>query len=629
MNKLFLQISVLSLILLFATACGKKQKLQSPNDKLEINLDYSKINQPNQFAFQVYFINNNKAVEALSVNKIGVSFADSTGIDLTYTGEMTTRPIIEDYDMLVGKKSHCHNEANEYTLAFTDKQSNNVNLVIRLYNDGIAFRYEFDNLNDTKLSDEFTTYQIAEGKNRWIQEFEPSYERFFPLATTGNGKIHHLGYPALIQQSENCFALISESGIEKFNCASQLKNDSISTDYKVCLDENNKLFKGKFTTPWRVAIIGSLADIVESTLITDVAPASTISDTEWIKPGVVSWIYWAYNHGSNDYKIICQYIDMAAELKLPYMLIDAEWDGMANGGDINDAIAYAKQKNVKLLVWYNSSVTNWVQWGPTPKFRLNKPEDREKEYSWLEENGISGAKIDFFTGDTQETMEYCIDLLEDAAKHHLLINFHGATIPRGWQRTYPNLMSMEAVLGAEWYNNGPLLTNSAAIHNTTIPFTRNVIGSMDYTPCTFSDSQNPHITSNAHELALTVVFESGLQHLADKPESYLTQPQEVKDFFGQLPSTWDETKLLSGYPGESIVIARRKADTWFIGGLNGTSDKKTISVDWSFLGEKITSSQIYEDSGEAENPWKISSSNELPQSFECQPRGGFIVVVNK
>lgn len=161
-------------------------------------------------------------------------------------------------------------------------------------------------------------------------------------------------------------------------------------------------------------------------------------------------------------------------------------------------------------------------------------------------DGHGGVKIDFFSGDSQQNMDYQQDLLECAARHHLLVNFHGATIPRGWQRTWPNLLSTEAVYGAEWYNNVPTFTAKAARHNATLPFTRNVIGPMDYTPCTFSDSQHPHITTNAHELALTVLFESGLQHLADKPESYFAQPKEVQEFLSNLPTVWDETHLVSG-----------------------------------------------------------------------------------
>ena len=237
-------------------------------------------------------------------------------------------------------------------------------------------------------------------------------------------------------------------------------------------------------------------------------------------------------------------------------------------------------------------------------------------------------KIDFFSGDTNLNIKYMIKLLESAAEHHLLVNFHGATIPRGWQRTYPNLVSTEAVYGAEWYNNVPTFTAKAARHNATLPFTRNVIGSMDYTPCAFTDSQHPHITTHAHELALTALYESGIQHLADRPESFLAQPQQVKDYLAGLSSVWDETKLLAGYPGSYVVMARRRANTWYIAGINGEDDAKTISFDikrLKKLGKKV---MVFEDSGDKASPWKITATNKVPAKFTCQPRGGFLVVIN-
>lgn len=321
---------------------------------------------------------------------------------------------------------------------------------------------------------------------------------------------------------------------------------------------------------------------------------------------------------------------MAAELHLPYVLIDWEWDVMENGGTIDDALRYADSKGVRVLLWYNSS-TAWASPEAGPLFRLNKPEDRDREYAMLNKKGVAGVKIDFFAGDTQETMNYCIDLLEDAAKYHLLVNFHGATIPRGWQRTYPNFMSAEGVYGAEWYNNKPVLTDKAAAHNATSPFTRNVVGPMDYTPCTFSDSQHPHITTHAHELALSVVFESALQHWADRPESYLSQLEAVRQFMGELPTAWDDTRLLSGYPGESVVMARRKGDVWYVGGLNGTDHSNALVMDWSFLPEGTYRVTTFADGVSAGQPWNISvdevENGHLPTACQCNARGGFVVRV--
>ena len=299
---------------------------------------------------------------------------------------------------------------------------------------------------------------------------------------------------------------------------------------------------------------------------------------------------------------------------------------MKDGKTVEDAIAYAHSKGIKPMIWYNSSI-GWINGAPGPKFRLNDHEDREKEFAWCEKLGVAGVKVDFFSGDNQVNMDYCIELMECAARHNMLINFHGAPIPRGWQRTYPNLLTTEGVYGAEWYNNVPTFTKIAASHNAVLPFTRNVIGPMDYTPCAFSDSQHPHITSNAHELALTVLFESGLQHLADSPESFLAQPQEVQDFLGQLPAVWDDTRYVSGYPGVSAVLARRSGKVWYVAGINGTDEPMTLDTDLSFIGRKKVKARMFADT--ADQPWQITDIKKLPTQVECQPRGGFLLVIGK
>ena len=544
------------------------------------------------------------------------------------------RNVKDDYTMLAGKRLHCTNEAREYAA----KMSNGGRLMVRLYNDGMALRYELTGLQGVQAPQEQTTFRIAEGTRRWMQQWSDGYEGFFPLSTTAKmkpepsfgrpslsseGFNNRWGYPLLLEPADGVFALISEANIERRQSASCLFNEGEL--FRVTPDQNEVKLTGNWHTPWRVVIVGKLSDVVESTLITDVSEPCKLDDTSWIHPGVVSWVYWAYNHGSNDYDIIKKYVDMAVSLHLPYVLIDAEWDEMRDGKTIEDAVGYARQQGIKPLIWYNSSV-GWIDGAPGPKFRLNKPEDREREFAWCEKIGVAGVKIDFFSGDNQMNMDYCIDLLESAARHHLLVNFHGATVPRGWQRTYPNLMSTEGVYGAEWYNNVATFTAKAARHNATLPFTRNVIGPMDYTPCAFSDSQHPHITTHAHELALTALFESALQHLADRPESFLAQPAEVQQYLSSLPSTWDDTRLVSGYPGESVVIARRKGTAWYVAGINGTDEIKTLATDLGFIG-KIKDIKTFADSGDKEQPWRITDGQSLPKTIECQPRGGFVLVI--
>ena len=603
---------ILTIVLFSVALAINAQKVASPNGKLSAKINGKSL---------VINYDKQKVIELA---------------DISFDKLRFTRQVKDDYQMLEGKRLHCTNEANEYQAPI----GSNAKIVIRLYNDGIAFRYEYIKLENQKQPEEHTVYLIPEGTKRWFMQWTEAYEGFFPQTTTykvkpirtssgvstsADGWNKRWGYPALLEPAEGVFALISEANIERRQSASCLYNDG--ERYSVVAAENDLNLSGDWHTPWRVVIIGKLADIVESTLVTDVSEPSQLKDTNWIKPGVVSWIYWANNHGSNDYNIIKKYVDMAVVLKLPYVLIDAEWDEMNKiasneGKTIEDAVAYANSKGIKPMIWYNSSV-GWIDGAPGPKFRLNKPEDREKEFAWCEKIGVAGVKIDFFSGDNQMNMDYCLDLLESAARHHLLVNFHGAPIPRGWQKTWPNLLSTEGVYGAEWYNNVPTFTDKAASHNATLPFTRNVIGPMDYTPCAFSDSQHPHITSLAHELALTVLYESGLQHLADRPESFLAQPKEVQDFLGQLPTVWDETRYVSGYPGESAVLARRSGNTWYVAGINGKDAPQILKTNLSFIGKG--SVQMFAD--DASGNWQISTISKLPSQIECQPRGGFVMKI--
>ena len=437
------------------------REFRSPNGR--ITMDFTK-------SEGLQFFYDRKLV--LTVPQIGLTttgHGEGAKLDQVLNGS----EIVADYTMIEGKRLHCTNRAFDYYLDYKDAKQQPMRLVVRLYNDGIAMRYELTGLNNEQLKSELTTYEIPEGTRRWMMPWSDGAEGFYSLSTTGKGKDRRWGFPALLQPADDVFVLLTESNIERRQSAASLHQTSDEL-YQVRHDKNEVPLTGDWHTPWRVAIVGSLADVVGSTLATDVAEPSKVKDTSWIHPGVVSWVYWAYNHGSNDYTIIKKYVDLAVALHLPYVLIDAEWDEMKDGKTIEDAVAYAKEKGVKPMIWYNSSV-GWINGAPGPKFRLNKLEDREKEFAWCERIGVAGVKIDFFAGETQANMDYCIDLLESAAKYHLLVNFHGATVPRGWQRTYPHLLSTEGVYGAEWYNNVPTFTKRAAAHNATLPFTRNVI----------------------------------------------------------------------------------------------------------------------------------------------------------
>ncbi|MDY4464343.1 MAG: glycoside hydrolase family 97 N-terminal domain-containing protein, partial [Prevotella sp.] len=361
--------------------------------------------------YAVVYHDGNSECEVLDITDVGMLMKDGGGKDLKLKSKMPVKAVKDSYTMIGGKRRECSNEANETTYLYIDNIGRQQSLTVRAYNDGVAFHYALDGLQHTRPTEELTTYRIPEGTKRWMQKWTEPYEEFFPLATTGEKENRRWGYPALIQPSDNVFALITEAGIERWNSASSLYNDRNKEQYRVVMDENVQNTTGRWASPWRVIIVGKLEDVVASTLVTDVSEPCRIRDTSWIKPGSVSWIYWAYKHGSNDYQIIRQYVDMAVDMHWPYVLIDAEWDEMKNGGSIENAIRYALDKGIKPLLWYNSS-TAWLKaWGaPGPHERLNAPELREREFAWLEKMGVAGVKIDFFAGDKQETMEYCIDL---------------------------------------------------------------------------------------------------------------------------------------------------------------------------------------------------------------------------
>lgn len=514
----------------------------------------------------------------------------------------------DSYTMIAGKKNLCANDWYECVLSYTD------NIVeLRVYNDGIAFRF--------RKGESDIAYIVPNGNNRWIPRMTTDYENQYKLATSAVSG--NFSYPALIEYGNNVFGLISEGGLSAGHPASHLKCSSSTCRYQVVTGEIESKYE---VSPWRIVMIGTLSDIVESTLVTDVAEPCALEDTSWIEPGVSSWIYWANNHGSKDFQKVKEYINLAAEMGWKYNLIDWEWNEMRNGGDIYDAIAYANKKGVKITLWYNSG-TSWIGPGaPGPVDRLINRENREKEFSQLENLGVSGIKVDFFKDDSPATINYYIDILDDAARHHLLVDFHGCTLPRGWQRTYPNLMSMEAVYGSEWYNNNSVMTGIAASHNATLPFTRNVVGSMDYTPGTFSDSQHPHITTWGHELALTVLFESGIQHMPDTYSTYANMPEDVRSFLSSLPSRWDDIRLLDGYPGRFVVLARRFSDVWYIAAINGTDEVMKIPIHIESLGINESAPVILfkdGDDGQSIVPFKGTIDW---NSIECLPRGGLVIV---
>lgn len=629
--KQILSIILISLIPVLSLA--QNTKVISPDTKIKVELFKTNDNDTGEWGLKIISGENNPASEISPLIKLGISRSDQDfSKNLKFLKAGKTNLISEEYTSLHGKRSQRSNSANERVLSFENSNKAKMNVIIRVYNDGVTFRYEFPEKKGTfTIKDEFTSYVIPDSTVRWLQKFDLSNENLYDKMSDTTVQ-QNWSYPALFQSPDSSYwYLIHEADVNRNYCATKLSNINEQSEYKVTLPEPHEgegealpTISLPWKSPWRVIILGELSDIVESTLVEDVSTPSVIKETDWIQPGLVSWNYWSDNHGTRDYQTVKSFTDLAAAMDWPYTLFDWEWDAMSNGGDVEDAAKYALSKGVKPMIWYNSGMFKWIT--ATPVDRMKTHENRMEEFAWLKSMGFVGVKVDFFLSEKQYMIDYYLDILEDAAKFEMMVNFHGSLVPRGWARTYPHLMTMEAVRGAEWYNNNPELTTTAPEHNSVMPFTRNVVGSMDYTPVTFTNSQHPHITSYGHELALSVVFESALQHMADRPSGYNNLPDGPRTFLKDVPAAWDDTKLLDGYPGHDVVIARRKEKMWYIGGLNSENKEKKLEVNLNFLDSDVKYKLTLIADGEHDKDFSTKYSvvdNESKISVRLLPRGGF------
>jgi hypothetical protein len=344
---------------------------------------------------------------------------------------------------------------------------------------------------------------------------------------------------------------------------------------------------------WRFMVISQrLGDIVESNRVFDLAPPSAVADTSWIKPGISSWSWLTDHDSSQSLPKLKAFIDLSAARGWAYSLVDANWNRIAPDS-LEQLAAYAESKGVGLLVWYNSGGRHT---GVTeePRIGMDDRQRRRAEFARLQRLGVKGVKIDFFQSDKQGRIAQYLDILEDAAEFHLLVNFHGCTVPRGWQRTWPHLMTMEAVRGGEHYtfDSVPDFGQLSTTQNVVLPFTRNVIGSMDFTPVLFSKQNRQRLTTSAHEAALGVVFESGILHLADSAAGYGLMNVDYARYLRELPTVWDETRFLTGYPGREVVLARRAGTRWYVAGINGEDKAKALTLDLGFLDQGGTALEL-------------------------------------
>jgi hypothetical protein len=641
-----------TILLLFAligsNVWGKAQQvaqLQSPDKSLVLNVFLST-------SGEVQYRIQKSGVNIIQPSVLGMMMKSH---DFTQRMKLAAKSkperITDNYQTKNAKKSSIQYQSNQLVLSFINKEEKKMDIIFRLSNDGLAFRYSFPWIkNKETIIKEHSSFAFDKKARAWLQpmseaktgwqQCHPSYEEHYlqniPVGTLSPLKSGWV-YTALFKTNDT-WVLITEAALDGTYCGTRLINDSASSVYSIGFADPREVFTGggylpvnnkRWLTPWRIITIGSLKTIAESTLGTDLAPAAITIDHSFIKPGKASWSWINSKDDNITFTEQQKYIDYAADMRWQYCLVDAAWDVKIGYDSIKILSDYAAKKNVGLLLWYNSA-GDWNTVAYTPKDKLLTKEGREEEFSRLQSMGIKGVKIDFFGGDGQSMIQYYIDILNDAAKHKLLVNFHGATLPRGWQKTYPHLMTTEAIYGMEMVTFDQHAADVQANHCAMLPFTRNAFDPMDFTPMNLTgltSSNCTRKTTPAFELALSVLFLSGIQHFAQAPEGMTKVSDDVKLFLKTLPDYWDDVKFLEGYPGKYAIIARRSGNRWYIAGINGEKNEKKVSLDLtSFRKTKAT---LFTDgaAGKLLSKTISNTATQKKSDIMLKPNSGFVIVL--
>lgn len=614
----------------------------SPNKQVEVQV----FQQNNQLFYSV----NRNGINVLLNSTLGILREDEDFSNNLTMVSATAVTLIKDTYTLKNAKRFINNyKANKRIFHLKNKNSIKMDVIFQVADDGVAFRYYFPEQNTQlkKITSENTSFHFLESTKAWMQPMSvaktgwektnPSYEEYYKKEiAVGTPSPDQAGwvYPALFNYKDT-WLLITESGLDGNYCATRLQQNAPDGNYKIGFPDSREGITGQnvnpestlpWYTPWRIIAIGSLKTVTESTLGTDLAyPAKSNIKAQLFPNGKAAWSWIILKDNSIKYDVQKNYIDFAATMKWEYCLIDADWDRKIGYEKMQELADYAKSKNVGLLLWYNSA-GDWNTVKYTPQNKLTTPENRLKEFAILQKMGIKGIKIDFFGGDGQSMIKYYLAIFEDAAKFNLSVNCHGATLPRGWQRTYPNLLTMESIKGMEFITFDQANANEEPAHATTIPFTRNVFDPMDFTPMSLNAIPRINrVTTSAFELALPIVFQSGIQHLAETPNGMEKVPVYVKTFLQNLPSSWDDTRLLDGYPGKLVVMARKAGSKWYVGGINGENLAKTISLDLSkFKGE---TAKIITDGINGLSFTQSEIDLKTNSQITLKPYGGFVILI--
>ena len=646
MMKFFI---VMAMLLGSSVASAENKQITSPDGKLVVTV----ADMDGRPSYSVSYDN----VLFLKPSPLGIiaNIGDfSSGMSLEKN--VSTNKIDETYELASIKKSKVRYVANEAVFSFTQQGKTIYDVIFRISNNDVAFKYKMYPQGETLscvVKQEATGFAFPDGTTTFLcpqskpmggfARTSPSYETSYTADDVAgkNGWGEGYTFPCLFRNGDNGWVLVSETGVNGGYCASRLLGHkggayTIGFPQEGEANGNGTVSPGialPGETPWRTITVGkTLAPIVETTVPFDVVKPLYQAKGEYTY-GRGSWSWIIGMDGSTNYKEQLRYIDFSAAMGYQSVLVDALWDKQIGRDKIEELAKYGKDKGVALYLWYNSN-GYWNDAPQTPRGIMDNAIARRKEMKWMQSIGIRGIKVDFFGGDKQMTMQLYEDILSDANEYGLLVIFHGCTLPRGWERMYPNFASSEAVLASENLHFSQGSCDNEAFNATLHPFIRNTVGSMDFGGSALNKYYNAdnaprgsrRVTSDVYALATAVLFQSPVQHFALAPNNLTDAPAWAIDFMKEVPTTWDEVRFIDGYPGKYVILARRHGDKWYIAGVNAQKETLKLKVNLPMFsnGEKV---RLFSDDKVLQGGVKqigIGKKQELQLSIPCN--GGILIV---
>ena len=613
-------------------------------------------------------VNDNAGKPTYSVNYDGVQFILPSPLGLNtsmgeYVSGMTLLPekeapklIEEQYSVKTIKQSQVDYKATEAVFTFAKEDRPVFDVIFRVSDRDVAFRYMMYPHRDTRsavIFSEATGFQLSSSATSFLcpqvkpgggfagtyPSYETSYTLDEPVGKNGWGEGYT--FPCLFKNEDKGWILISETGVSSAYCASRLLGHegglyTIGFPQEGENNGNGSAFAGiplPGYTAWRTITLGTtLAPIMETTVPFDVVEPLYEASKEYVY-GAGSWSWIIGMDGSTVYDVQKKYIDFTAEMGYQTVLIDALWDTQIGREKIADLAAYAKSKGVAIFLWYNSN-GYWNNAPQSPKGIMDNTIIRRREMAWMQSIGIRGIKVDFFGGDKQETIKLYEDIMADANDYGILCVFHGCTLPRGWERMYPNYASSEAVLASENLNFSQGACDNEAFNATIHPFIRNTVGSMDFGGSALNKYYNARNaprgsqrrTSEVFALATAVMFQSPVQHFALAPNNLTDAPAWAIDFMKNVPTLWDEVKYIDGYPGKYVIMARRHGDTWYVVGINAEKETLKLEVELPMFaqGDVVKLYSDDKDLNGSLTDLKVKKNGKVKIEIPCN--GGIVMV---